>query len=99
MAEASKPRSLSTRETRTLNVPKSTPATTAINLLRRNALHPFAPSQPESSCLPSGRELDAINQAQNEQQAAPPHRSVQLGQYRVGRMRPFRQAADKNQKP
>src|SRR6266481_1697105 len=54
---------------------------------------------PESSLLPHGRELDAINQAQNEQKTSPPYRSVQIGQYRVRGMRPLGQPAGKNQKP
>src|SRR6266481_765524 len=54
---------------------------------------------PESSLLPHGRELDAINQAQNEQKTSPPYRSVQVGQYRVRGMRPLGQSTGKNQKP
>src|SRR5260370_5607006 len=98
MAEANNPRSLSTMETRTLNVPKSTPATTAIYLPRWKALRQFAQRQRESSSLALRREFDAINQPEDEQQGAPPHRSVQLGQYRVGWMRPLGQPAGKNQK-
>src|SRR5437899_318605 len=63
----------------------------------------FAPARlsgRESSHLGFRRELDAIDQPQDEQQGSPPYRSMQISQvHRLGRMRPFRQPAGKNQKP
>ena len=67
----------------------------------RSPVMSFAParlSSREFSHLAFRRELDAIDQPQDEQQGSPPYRSMQIGQvHRLGRIRPFRQPAGKNQ--
>src|SRR6266704_353063 len=78
MAEASRPRSLSTMETRTLNVPKSTPATTAIYVLLWNALCQYSLPLSGKLRLSSGRELEAVSQAENQQERAPPDVGMQI---------------------
>src|SRR6266705_3232746 len=95
--EASKPRSLSTSETRTLKVPKSTPATTAIPFLRQKTDRQIANNKSKTLALSSWIILHAINQAQNHQKPAPPYRCVQIRENGRGRMRPFRQSAHQNQ--
>src|SRR5437016_8230475 len=96
-AEASKPRSLSTSETRTLKVPKSTPATTAMPFPRQKTDRQIANNKSKTLALSSWIILHAINQAQNHQKPAPPYRCVQIRENGRGRMRPFRQSAHQNQ--
>src|SRR5207245_2262157 len=79
-AEASKPRSLSTSETRTLKVPKSTPATTAIPFLRQKTDRQIANNKSKTLALSSWIILHAINQAKNYQnqkrRCAPNYRTM-----------------------
>src|SRR5215470_10284976 len=102
MAEASRPRSLSTRETRTLKVPKSTPATTAILFLRQ-LTETSSKQSPHLVRFAFRIKLGAIDETESYQQSAPPHGSMQLGKSRSWRtsvvMRPRHQAAGQNDAP
>src|ERR1041385_476357 len=42
---------------------------------------------------------EAIRSAENDQQAAPPHRRVQIREHRIRKMIQFRQSAGKNEHP
>src|SRR5436853_7846729 len=77
-AEASKPRSLSTSETRTHKVAKSTPATTAIPFLRQKTDLHIANNKSKMLALSSWTILNAITQAKKQQKTDPTYQYVMM---------------------